>query len=196
MPSLPEQKQRLRNAIKERLQKIGPGARAAESRSICRRIVEQLPSSPLVVCAYFPMPSEADIRPLLLHLLEQKQTVFLPRFAGAGFEFRQLLQMDALVKGRFGLQEPSADAPALILTDVTHVLVPGIAFDHAANRLGRGNGGYDKWLALLRSVHPAAQVWGIALDCQIVREMPCEPHDARMDAVITPREMIVFAEGS
>jgi len=73
--------------------------------------------------------------------------------------------------------DPAAD-PATI--DV--VVVPGLAFTTSGDRLGQGGGWYDRFLASLR---PEAIKIGVAFAPQIVESLPVEPHDIRMDVVIT-----------
>jgi len=66
------------------------------------------------------------------------------------------------------------------------ILIPGIAFDLHGRRLGRGKGFYDRLLTEIRGVK-----CGIAFDEQIVEKIPVEPHDVRMDFILTPTR---FAE--
>jgi 5-formyltetrahydrofolate cyclo-ligase len=63
------------------------------------------------------------------------------------------------------------------------VVTPGLAFDGAGGRLGRGGGFYDRFLIRAR---PAAFAAGFALREQVVGEVPAEATDARVDAVVTP----------
>lgn len=185
---LRSEKDTLRHAIKERLKRLSPEDRARESRSLCKRLLEALPPEPGTICVFYPMTgSEADIKELFPVLLERGWKMFFPRFEGDSFAFRQAGSMEALVPGRYGLMEPSQDEESLGIEAVTLALLPGLAFDAAGNRLGRGNGGYDRWLKKLRAKNPAAAVWGIALDCQTVPHVPSEAHDERVDRVCTPR---------
>lgn len=186
-----DEKQLLRTRIGERAKRQLPNERDAESRSLSRRVLENLPPGPQTVCAYWPMPSEADIAPLLKTLLEKGHHVFLPRFTRTSFEFRGIGSLEDLFPGKFGLLEPLASAPELKLSDVSVVLLPAVGYDREGNRLGRGNGGYDRWLQDLRKVNPAAKVWGIALEHQLTDHVPTEPHDQPVDALMTAREMIV-----
>ncbi len=186
-----DHKEQLRLRIRERLAKMSPRIRAAESRSICRRILQDLPDEPLVVCAYAAMPSEADLKYLLDDLLTDTScSIFLPRFTRAFFEYRHIVTLDDLEPGKFNLPEPPATADLLNLQDVTHAFLPGLAFDKQGHRIGRGNGGFDRWLQDLRKVNTKAVVWGIALECQLVESVPFEAHDQLVDAVVTPREII------
>lgn len=186
-----DEKENLRQRIKERALRLSEKDRQAESRSICRRIFENLPAGPLTVCAYAAMPSEADLHMLLEDLLNRGDKIFLPRFTRSHFEFRQLSSFEDLTPGRFNLPEPLPSSPLLNLKDVELALLPGLAFDRHGRRLGRGNGGYDRWLQDLRKVNPHALAWGIALDHQLVNDVPVEPHDIGVNAVVTPRELIM-----
>ena len=59
-------------------------------------------------------------------------------------------------------------------------MVPGVAFDRMGNRMGRGRGFYDR---LLMSTPRAVKV-GVAYGFQMLDEIPVEPHDVKMNAVI------------
>jgi 5-formyltetrahydrofolate cyclo-ligase len=61
-------------------------------------------------------------------------------------------------------------------------LVPGRAFDPSGNRLGRGGGTFDRILSGL-----AAPKWGICFSCQVVERIPAEPHDVRVDRIVTAK---------
>ena len=142
------------------------------------------------MCAYYPMPTEADLRELIKELIENGHRLYLPKFTKNHFEFRGIASIGDLIAGKFGLQEPSGSAPLLDLKHVNVALIPGVAFDRLGNRLGRGNGGFDRWIRDLKKVNPGALVWGIALEHQLANDIPTEPHDQRVDAIVTTREII------
>lgn len=62
------------------------------------------------------------------------------------------------------------------------VLVPGVAFTADGWRLGQGGGWYDRFLPMLR---PDAVTVGVAFAAQVVDALPVEPHDVRVDLVVT-----------
>lgn len=62
------------------------------------------------------------------------------------------------------------------------VVVPGLAFTPAGERLGQGGGWYDRFLPRLRD---DATTIGVAFDAQIVESLPVEDHDANVDVVVT-----------
>ncbi|MGH3743069.1 MAG: 5-formyltetrahydrofolate cyclo-ligase, partial [Micromonosporaceae bacterium] len=50
-------------------------------------------------------------------------------------------------------------------------------------RLGRGGGSYDRALARLA---PGTPVIALLYDDELIRQLPTQPHDRRVTAVITP----------
>ncbi len=184
-----EAKKLLRQSIAERLARLSPKDRAAESRSVCRRVMENLPTPPLCVCAYIPLKDEVDIHPLLEELLATNYELYLPRFEGK-LVFRRATDLKTLTKGKFDIPEPPADAAMLDPQAETVVLVPGRAFTRDGQRMGRGNGGYDIWIRGQRKANPATQFWGVCFEHQVVNEVPMEGHDERVDATVTARMII------
>lgn len=88
----------------------------------------------------------------------------------------------AWTNGPFGLKEPDTEtwervSPSLI----DMAIVPGLAFDKAGGRLGRGRGFYDRLLA-----HPGFRgiKIGLCWEWQLLPLVPCEASDARMNQVI------------
>ena len=61
------------------------------------------------------------------------------------------------------------------------MLVPGLAFDRAGNRLGFGRGFYDRLIARCR---PDLRTLGVAAPWQLIPAVPAEPHDRPMTAIL------------
>ena len=101
----------------------------------------------------------------------------LPRITPEGLAFH-LWQEGTLAPGPFKTLEPPADWP---LAQPDLFLVPLLAFDTAGHRLGYGRAYYDRAFATF----PDAKRIGIAFRMQKVPEVPVEPHDARLDLVLT-----------
>jgi len=181
------QKVTLRTAVEERLALLTQAARAAESRSICRRILEDLPQPLDTLCLYIPLKTEVDIARLFEECVSRRIPIYLPRFTANRLEFRRMEDSSSLIKGELGIPEPPVSADLLPEDGSMLFLVPGRAFDRTGGRLGRGNGGYDRFIRSYRSVNPQALFWGVAYECQILPEIPQEGHDEWMDAVMTAR---------
>jgi 5-formyltetrahydrofolate cyclo-ligase len=142
------------------------------------------------IALYAALPGELDCFPLLERLAGQGFPTLLP-VAGAKatpLRFLKWRPGDLLVAGRFGLREPDPSAPALT---PRIVLAPLLAFDARGGRLGFGGGYYDATLAQLRAGGPV-MAGGLAYSFQKIDEIPLEPHDARLDFVITEDGLLDF----
>ncbi|MEQ8707653.1 MAG: 5-formyltetrahydrofolate cyclo-ligase [Rhodospirillales bacterium] len=143
------------------------------------------------VAFYWPMRSEADLRPLMTRLAGEGRVVALPRMTGQGkpLQFHLFTDEESLVAGDFGVLEPAAAADRVV-PDV--VIAPMLAFDSAGFRLGYGGGFYDRTLAQLRSAGNILAL-GVAYDGLRVSEVPRDEFDQRLDAVIT--DAAVYEKG-
>ena len=131
-----------------------------------------------IVMAYWPLSDEVDILPLISWLVAEGKTVLLPKVLDdETMELRRYISPADLAEGAFHIQEPVGAA----FTDYEMIdvaLVPGMAFDAAGHRLGRGKGYYDRFL----SAHPRLYKIGVCFPFQRVPLVPSEPHDVCMDA--------------
>jgi 5-formyltetrahydrofolate cyclo-ligase len=137
-----------------------------------------------VIGLYHAGPHEAPTAGYARFFHDAGHTLALPHFAArnAAMTFRRYSDPHGesdLVPGPFGMLQPE-DAAASLTPDV--LFVPLIGFTAAMERLGQGGGHYDRWLA----EHPPRQTIGLAWDVQLCGALPTEPHDVKLDAVITP----------
>jgi 5-formyltetrahydrofolate cyclo-ligase len=93
---------------------------------------------------------------------------------------------EPLVRGVWGIRQPTSNA-LQVQPDI--LLVPLTVFDRRCHRIGYGAGYYDMTIASLRAVKPVVTI-GIAFAVQEVPEVPATPRDARLDLVLTEREVI------
>lgn len=127
-----------------------------------------------VVYGFAPLASEPD---WLDADFPDDKVVAFPRTSPGGLAF--FVSRD-LLPGPLGAHEPVGDIPA---PPANLVLVPGLAFDLAGNRLGRGGGFYDRFLETLSLPRPT--LCGVCFSCQIAPVVPCESHDARVDFLLS-----------
>ena len=159
--------------------RLRPDERARDSAAICAH-VKQLPewASSQVVLLFAALPDEPDV----VRLWDESKQICLPRFrADRSYEAAHVGNLADLVSGQFGILEPPGSAVCAGPSEVDLVVAPGMAFDAAGFRLGRGRGFYDRWLEGLTAFR-----CGIGFDHQLVSDVPHELHDARMDVVVTP----------
>jgi len=136
-----------------------------------------------IVAGYMPMRSEIDPRLLMDRLAAAGSVLCLPDVVAEGtpLEFRRWTPDDPLDKGRYGISVPSPTADVLV-PDV--VLVPMLAFDRGGHRMGYGGGYYDRTMARLRDQGDVLAV-GLAFSGQVRDDLPVEPHDLRLDWIVT-----------
>lgn len=136
-------------------------------------------------------PEEIDTAPLLALAHAAGKRVVLPRVDRQERRLRLHLVTDpgqSLVSGVLGIPEPDATWPEAPPDLIDWALVPGVAFDEHADRLGRGAGHYDRLLPTLRA---DAVRWALCFDCQVVPRLPVEPHDVPLDGVTAPGRTIL-----
>ena len=134
--------------------------------------------------AYVPEETEPGYGRLPAAYTQLGARVLLPVVPAAGAELAWAVDTGRLAPGRFGLLEPVGPrlGPTAIGTaDV--VVVPALAVDRTGVRLGRGGGYYDRALGHARA---GALIVAVVFDDEFVDEVPAEPHDHRVHAVVTP----------
>ncbi len=164
-----------------RLKTLGP-SRAEKSRAIVSALADHPAFHAATTVALFaPIPTEPDVEPLW----EKAPRRFCyPRVLGEEMEFAVVRKREDLMPAHWNPQvrEPISGGPPIAPAEIDLILVPGLAFTRAGRRLGRGGGYYDRVLA---QRNPHAIVLGVCFDLQLVPEIPCEPHDQSVDAVVT-----------
>lgn len=167
----------------------GEEARNAHSAALCRRVLDwPMYQRAKVICGYVPLRREADIMPLLRDALASGKQLVLPRVEGAGrMTLRRVEALEALVPGAYGIPEPREDAWHVPPEKLDLVLVPLEAVDDTGMRLGKGGGYYDRLLPQVRGISA-----GMALPWQWVRQVPREPWDRPLDAVVDSEGITLF----
>ena len=162
---------------------MSPADRAGAAAAVCERLLE-LPevAAARVVAAYVGVGTELPTKPLLDTLTARGVRVLLPVLLPGG-ALAWGAYDGTLVAGRHGLLEPPTRDAGLAEADA--VVVPGVAYDRSGRRLGRGGGSYDRALATV-----GVPVVGIALDGEVVDEVPVAGHDRRVDVVVTPTRVL------
>ncbi len=135
------------------------------------------------VAAYWPMRSEADPRPVLEALHERGLPLCLPAIVAKRMIFRRWAPYEPIVPGGFGTLVPDPAQPESV---PAILIVPLAAFDRRGYRIGYGKGYYD---AKLTEIGPVTSI-SIAYAAQEIDTVPDEPHDRRLDWIVTERETI------
>lgn len=140
------------------------------------------------IAAFWPLDQEPDIRPLLEQWVEEDDlTVSLPVVVGPGkpLQFRLWTPDTPMLKGAYGIEEPQGpEAPKPNV-----VLVPTLGFTRQGDRVGYGQGYYDRTLAALRDQGHNFIALGVAWACGDLSDINYQPadHDYLLDSILTDK---------
>ena len=131
------------------------------------------------------LADEADTTFLLDEIIESGREAYLPRMIGPN-------EMEAALydgetgsrESEYGFREPIGKRVAR-LSEIDLIFAPGLAFDMKGNRMGRGLGCYDKFLAGF-----SGSIGALAYESQIVSAIPADDRDVPMDFIVTESRVI------
>jgi 5-formyltetrahydrofolate cyclo-ligase len=157
----------------------------AMSTEVLLTLAEFTVSAGETVCAYAASDAEPGSLAMVDALRSHGLRVLLPVVVGDELDWAAY---DGRLRvGAFGLREPvGPPLGAAAVRSAALVLVPALAVDHSGVRLGKGGGYYDRALRL--STGPKV---ALVRDEEFVPSLPAEPHDVRVDAVLTPGRGVV-----
>ena len=162
--------------------RMPPDSRAEKSARICAAIASSAAwLGARTVAIFAPQPREPDVELLWMH--GTGKTLAYPRVTEGRLDLFRVAMLHELAPGAFGVREPLVKIDNAIdpgMLDL--ILVPGVAFTLSGDRLGRGGGYYDR---LLASLPAHVCKIGVCFDSQVLHELPGEPHDQRVDSLVT-----------
>ena len=174
-------KQELRQEI--RLQKRHFTRQQLEEMSlpvISRLLSHSRITSANTIMMYCSLPDEVDTRRAIDVLLERGCKVVLPAvISDTEMELRECNGMQDLKEGAFHILEPTGK-PFTRYEEIDVAVIPGMSFDTSGNRLGRGKGYYDRFLAQHLGIHKI----GICFDFQKRESVPSAKDDIQIDEVL------------
>ena len=182
-PSVGEAKAALRTRILDRRRARPVQERQAAAAAVTRALLDGL-AGVRAFAAYVPDDDEPGHGRLPAAFTQLRARVLLPVTPSDGRELAWAVDSGRLAPGRHGVLEPVG--PRLGVTAVGTadvVVVPALAVARNGIRLGRGGGYYDR---ALQHARPDAVIVALVFDDEFVDELPAEPHDRRITAVVTP----------
>lgn len=175
-------KEALRTQLFELRGRVGDAVRAAAPLALVRHFFDSIEVRPgQMVSGFFPIGSEIDPLPLLAELRARGAKTCLPVVVGRGepLIFRLFTGAENLVPVGFGCQAPGPEAGDVV-PDI--LLIPLLGIDLIGHRLGYGGGYYDRTLASYS--HQPRRI-GVAFSCQEVDVLPAEPHDMKLELLLS-----------
>ena len=171
-------KKAVRQMVRAEIAKLSNEEKYAISTSIFTKIYRlQEVQSASTIALFVSLADEPQSAAIIEQLAAHKRVV-VPRIEGDEMEFYDI--SEGLQQGSFNIMEPTAKTP-VEPSEIDVMIVPGVAFTRNGARCGRGKGFYDKYLS--RNGFRAYTI-GACYPCQIVEELPTEPHDKILNMVI------------
>ncbi len=192
MKAASDEKARIRESVLKKRDLLGPASRKLKDAGIRKRLSSTSEFRlAKTVLLYASFRSEVSTFSIMEDALAAGKRVFLPVVDNKIKELRpyQIRSLSELSSGFMGIPEPAVrkemerDAGESDL-----IIIPGAAFDTGGNRLGYGAGYYDKMLSRLTRRIPLI---ALAYEEQIVDFIRSEPHDVRVQMIVTDRRTIV-----
>ena len=181
----------IRNEMRSRRKALAPAARQRASELLCKKLIQDASIGAAVdptggtgvLAVYLASNEEIDLSALVGDMLGRGVTVVSPRWNGESYDLAKIksLSEEDLRRGPMHILEP-AEADVVEPKDVAAWIVPGLAFTLDGKRLGYGGGWYDR---LLSTARKGSLKIGVAQEFQVVADLPSEPHDIRLDRIVT-----------
>ncbi|MEM7273816.1 MAG: 5-formyltetrahydrofolate cyclo-ligase [Actinomycetota bacterium] len=143
------------------------------------------------IVVFDPLPDEVDLGPLVAAHPDPSQRYAVTRTPEVGHHLTVHPWGGPTERHRYGFDQPTAEAPVVPDEALGAVLVPGLAFDRAGRRLGRGKGYYDRFLARLA---PDVLRIGITGDYVVDGPLPTDAHDVSMTHLATTHGILPVGE--
>ncbi|MFZ1873095.1 MAG: 5-formyltetrahydrofolate cyclo-ligase [Chania sp.] len=194
-PQFVQQRQTLRNEIRQRRRALTP----AQQHDFALQIAARLAQHPRIqaahrIAVFLSFDGELDTRPLIEQLWQQGKQVYLPvlhPFSPGNLLFLRYTPNTPLVRNCFNILEPALDVRHVLpVLQLDVVLTPLVAFDAVGQRLGMGGGFYDRTLQNWQ--HGGPYPMGLAHDCQRVEQLPVEHWDIPLPEIVTPSQIWVW----
>ena len=135
------------------------------------------------IACYFPIGSEINTHDIMLDILKQGKNLLLPRIIDDDIEFYIISNLEKLEKGNFEIMEPKDNCEKAKKIDC--ILIPTVGVSKLGVRLGYGMGYYDRFLSSTDAVKIS-----LTYSKQIIKSIPSDSHDVKIDWIITEDENI------
>lgn len=193
MPDSPCSKTQLRQQLRQQRRELSRELQLQESTAAAA-LVPQLDNWPKArrIAVYTANDGELETGPLAALCREADKMLFLPVISDNNLlAFAHWADEDQLEPNRYGIPEPSSDAPRCSARELDIIFLPLVGWDKAGGRLGMGGGYYDRTLAGLDkdAAGNGPLLVGLGHALQEVARIPRDDWDVTMDYVVTSKSL-------
>lgn len=178
-----------RRAMKEMLSSIDEASFTEMSSLISKNLFQLFSDLNVIqqkICigAFAPIAQEPKLDLLRLDVIAELTSYPAYDLQLKAMTFKMARMSDLVIKQDFGpeILGPDSASPEVV---PGLILIPGLVFSKAGDRLGRGKGFYDKYLEHYRGIKI-----GVCFGAQIVKTIPTEQHDVALDYIVTEEKII------
>jgi len=144
-----------------------------------------------IALLYIENPNEVKSAEIIRRTFDQNKIVVLPLVKTDTKKFK-LFKIDDFAKdlkpGQNGILQPDPGRCRTVPIDCIDIaIIPGVAFDEKGGRIGSGDGFYDR---LIPHLPVTTRKVALALDFQIIPQVPIDSHDKHVDIIITDKRII------
>ena len=144
-----------------------------------------------IALMYIENPNEVKSAEIIRRTFDKNKIVVLPLVKTDTKKFK-LFKIDDFAKdlkpGQNGILQPDPGRCRTVPIDCIDIaIIPGVAFDEKGGRIGSGDGYYDRFIPHLPVT---TRKVALALDDQIIPQVPIESHDKHVDIIITDKRII------
>lgn len=188
-------KEEIRRSMSQKKLALDPDWIADTSEVIQKSVMttEAFKGSKLV-CVYISVPHEVNTDLVIEECHKTGKKVCVPAFCMETGEYRmtECSEGEELVMGPMRVNQPK-NHRWVDFKDIDFMIVPGVAFDRWCGRLGHGGGHYDRilmeWMSSSKYIAGRLKA-GLAFESQMVRKVPMDETDVRLDMVVTEKRII------
>ena len=192
MEEIREKKQEIRNNIATILENLSDKEIANKFKQIEDNLFEFANFlEAKIVLLYVNNKTEVKSGNIIKRCFDHNKIVILPAFDIKKHKMK-LMKVDDpdndLITGPRGILEPDINRCKIVPVDcIDLAIIPGVAFDEKGGRIGTGEGYYDRFIPKLSVT---TRKVALALECQIIQQVPVESHDKHVDIIITDERII------
>jgi len=186
-------KKLIREKIKAKLQFLDQEERIEKSFNIMQLLFKLKEFKQAKTIAFFVgLKEEVETKPMIEEALIKGKRIVLPitDFKKHELIFAEINNLNELIESKYGLLEPLIEKK-IKLNEIDLFIVPGIAFDLSGSRIGKGKGFYDK---ILKQVNKSIPIIALAFEFQVLKEIPIEEHDIKVNLIVTEKRVIKCKE--
>ena len=142
-----------------------------------------------IILLYVSYDNEVCTHEMIKESLAMKKQVVVPKtdMNNRTIICSSLTSWDNLIPGAYTILELRQECINEVPPEsIDLMIIPGVAFDSQGNRIGHGMGYYDRLLEKKMRTH----CLGLAFEIQIVKNIPTEKHDVKVEKIVTEERII------